>query len=110
MSLELLDLLREFAAIGGGALIGLGFGTLQYHALRKNEDRQARGELPSGWVLMPGAGTRVAYLLVALLLIQLICPLLFSHGTQWFVSGGLLAGYGWTLTTQLRQRLRTRAR
>jgi hypothetical protein len=34
-----------------------------------------------------------------------VCPLLFRDGTQWWVSGGVVAGYGWTLFQQL-QRLR----
>lgn len=106
MSSTFFALLRDLAAIGGGAVIGLGFGVLQQAALRKNEERQARGQLKNGWSLMPGAGARVAYLLITLALIQVICPLLFVDGTQWCVSGGLLAGYLWTLATQLRQRLK----
>jgi uncharacterized membrane protein len=46
---------------------------------------------------VPGSGARVAYLLIALVLIQVLCPLLFVAGTQWWVSGGLAAGYGWSL-------------
>lgn len=110
MLLTFLDLLRDGAALGGGVVIGLGFGTLQQYALRKNEERQARGQLANGWSLMPGAGARVAYLLITLALIQVVCPLLFVDGTQWFVSGGLLAGYTWTLATQLRRRIKAAAR
>ena len=54
---------------------------------------------------MPGSGVRVAYLLVALLLVQLICPLLFQGNTPWFVSAGVLVGYGSMLAVQLRRRL-----
>ncbi|HVU34868.1 MAG TPA: hypothetical protein VHE61_15650 [Opitutaceae bacterium] len=110
MTLSFLALLRDFAGIAGGVLIGLAFGTLQQVALRRNEARQREGRFNNGWSLIPGSGTRVAYLLIALVLVQLICPLLFADGTQWLVSGGLLAGYGWTLFTQLRFRLKTGAR
>jgi hypothetical protein len=44
---------------------------------------------------------RVAYLLVALLAVQILCPLLFSDGVQWWVSSGVLAGYGTMLYRQL---------
>jgi hypothetical protein len=39
-------------------------------------------------------------------LVQMICPMLFKDGsTQWWVSGGVVAGYGLMLALQLRQRL-----
>jgi len=37
--------------------------------------------------------------------VQLFCPLLFTNGYQWWVSGGVAAGYGTMLFLQLRQRL-----
>jgi len=55
--------------------------------------------------VMPGSMRRVATLLVALLLIQLVCPLLFNNGCQWWVSAGLVAGYALMLYRNLRQRL-----
>jgi positive regulator of sigma E activity len=58
---------------------------------------------------MPRSGARVAYLLLALALVQIICPLLFSDGVQWTVSAGVGLGYGWTLFRTLRQRLKTNA-
>ncbi|HWC58991.1 MAG TPA: hypothetical protein VHC44_04785, partial [Verrucomicrobiae bacterium] len=89
-----------------GGLIGVAFGALQNAARRKNEKREAEGTLKSGWSLMPGSGARVAYLLVTLVIIQLICPMLFKNAsTQWWVSGGVVAGYGAMLFIQLRQRL-----
>lgn len=110
MSLTFFDLLRATAAIAAGGIIGLAFGVLQQAALRRNETRQRSGQLKNGWMVMPGSGARIAYLLIALALVQFVCPLLFVDGTQWLVSGGLLAGYGWTLFTQLRHRLKTTAR
>ncbi len=101
-----MEIVRWSVAILAGAVIGLGFGTLQAAALRRNEERERTGQLKNGWSLMPGAGARVAYLLITLAVIQFVCPLLFVAGTQWFVSGGLVAGYGWTLFSQLRTRLK----
>src|SRR5437016_2951572 len=107
MQLHLFDLLRTLAAIAAGGVIGLAFGTLQQAALRRNERRQQTGQLNHGWSLMPGAGARSAYFVIALALVQLICPLLFVDGTQWLVSAGVVIGYGWTLFTQLRTRLKS---
>lgn len=106
MEIHLMEVLRWSAALLAGGVIGLAFGALQQAALRRNEERERSGDLNSGWSLMPGAGARVAYLLITLALIQVVCPLLFQEGTQWFVSGGLVAGYGWTLFSQLRARYR----
>ncbi|HVU18030.1 MAG TPA: hypothetical protein VHD32_13975 [Candidatus Didemnitutus sp.] len=100
------DIVIHLAAVISGGFLGYAFGLLQQAALRKNELRQQQGNLKSGWSLMPGAGARVAYFLVALLLVQLICPLLFRDGTQWWVSGGVLAGYGSILVAHLRRRRR----
>lgn len=99
-------MLGEIAALAVGGVIGVGFGMLQNAARRKNEQREAKGELKSGWSLMPGSGTRVAYLLLTLVLIQIVCPMLFKNAnTQWWVSGGVAVGYGTMLFVQLRQRL-----
>ena len=98
-------MLQSLAALLVGGIIGAGFGILQNAARRQNERRQASGELKSGWALMPGSGARIAYLVIVLALIQIICPLLFRDGTQWWVSGGVAAGYGLMLYLQLRQRL-----
>ena len=99
------DLFRILVALAVGGIVGLAFGRLQQAALRRNEERQRSGRLNHGWSLMPGAGARVAYLLIALALVQLICPLLFVEGTEWWVSGGLVLGYGWLLFRQLRLRV-----
>ncbi len=102
--MEIIYLLRLGAALGAGAIIGLAFGTLQRAALSRHERLEREGKLNNAWSLMPGAGTRVAYLLIALVLIQLVCPMLFADGTQWWVSAGLVLGYGWHLLQQLRRR------
>ena len=107
MQIHLYNLFLDLVGLAAGGAIGFAFGLLQQAALRRNAEREQAGKLKSGWSLMPGAGARVAYLLLVLALIQLVCPLLFADGTQWVVSGGLVLGYGWTLLRQLRLRLKT---
>jgi hypothetical protein len=104
MNIQITEILRCVAALIAGGLIGYAFGAIQQMALRRNEKRQQSGQLNSGWAVMPGSGRRVAYLLIALVLVQLICPLFFVNGSQWSVSGGLVIAYGITLYRQLRQR------
>src|SRR5712671_6102264 len=77
MTAQLIHMLASIAALMAGAFIGVAFGMVQDAARRHNEKRQQTGELKSGWAVMPGSGVRVAYLLIALVLIQFICPLLF---------------------------------
>ena len=96
-----LSVISSLLGLVAGYGIGYAFGLLQAAALRRNEQRQREGKLNSGWSLMPGAGARVAYLLITLLIIQVVCPMLFRDGVQWWVSGGLALGYGWTLFRQL---------
>lgn len=110
MEIHLFDLARLTVALVAGGVIGLAFGSLQQAAQRRLEKQQATGQLKSAWSLIPGSGARVAYLLVALALVQLICPMLFADGIQWWVSGGLLLGYGSILFHQLRRRVREAAR
>jgi len=106
MTTQFLTMFASIAALIVGGVIGAAFGQLQNIARRKNEQREAKGTLKSGWSLMPGSGARVAYLLVTLVLIQIFCPMLFKNGsTQWWVTGGVAAGYGLMLAIQLRQRL-----
>jgi len=103
---NLSTMLVAIAALLVGGMIGYGFGLIQDAARRRNEKRQQAGTLKSGWSVMPGSGARVMYLVITLALIQLICPRLFNGGgIQWWVSGGLALGYGYTLFTQLREKL-----
>ncbi len=99
------NLIWCLGALAVGGIIGVSFGAVQDAARRRNERLQAGGGLSSGWAVMPGSFRRVAYLLLALALVQGACPLLFTDGTQWFVSGGVVGGYGFALYSQLRQRL-----
>ena len=104
MDIHFIDILRSAAAVLVGGVIGLAFGTLQAAALRRHEQKERAGDFKNAWSIMPGSGARVAYLLVTLVVIQIVCPMLFADGTQWWVSGGVLAGYGWHLLQRLRRR------
>ena len=103
MTIALTELLRSVAALAVGAFIGVSFGLVQNLALRRNRKLHEQGSLQSGWAVMPGSMRRVAYLLVALVLVQLLCPLLFVNGTEWWVSAGVVTGYGAVLFRQLRR-------
>jgi len=102
--MEIMSIFRPIAALVAGVAIGLVFGMIQNLALRRNEQRQASGSLNTGWAVMPGSMRRVAYLLVALVLVQILCPLLFQDGSQWWVSGGVCVGYSSVLLRRLLQR------
>lgn len=105
MNAQLLYLLQVITGLFLGLFLGAGYGLIQDAARRRNERRQMTGDLKNAWSLMPGSGARVAYLLVTLALIQLLCPLLFRDGIQWWVSGGVAAGYAYTLFRDLRRRI-----
>jgi hypothetical protein len=106
MTTQFITMFASIAAIIVGALIGMAFGQLQNVARRQNEKREREGKLKSGWAVMPGAGVRVAYLVITLVAVQIICPMLFKNGnTQWWVSGGVVIGYGLMLAIQLRERI-----
>jgi hypothetical protein len=104
METPLFTILRTVVALAGGLAIGYGFGLVQAAAQRRNERRAQRGQLRSGWAVMPGSGLRVAYLLVMLAVIQVVCPVFFVDGAQWWVSAGVAGGYGAFLFGQLRER------
>jgi hypothetical protein len=108
MQIQLANVVWSASGLMAGALIGAAFGMIQDAARRRNERLQQNGSLTNGWAVMPGSMRRVAYLLVALAFIQFVCPLLFVDGLQWWVSGGVVAGYGWMLYKQLRARLAAR--
>jgi hypothetical protein len=110
METILINALRSLLAVSAGGMIGYAFGLVQNAARLRHEKKQLEGKFKSGWSIIPGSGARVAYLLVALLLVQLICPMLFEEGTQWVVSGGVAVGYGLVLFQQLRQRRKEMAR
>lgn len=105
MPTDFLTMLQSLIGLIVGCLIGAGFGVIQNAARARNERRQRAGKFNSGWAAMPGAGGRVVYLLVALVVIQIVCPLLFQNNVKWWVSAGVAGGYGLMLFWQLRQKL-----
>lgn len=74
--------------------------------MRRHEQLQRQGKFTSGWSATPGSFRRVAYLLIALALIQFLFPVFFETDgiSQWCVSAGVVAGYGSTLYRQMRLR------
>ena len=104
MGFQPIEIMRELAGLIAGAILGSGFGIIQTLALRRNEKMEQSGSLKTGWAVMPGSMRRVAYLLIALVLVQIICPLLFVNGTQWWVSGGVVAGYAAILSLRIMNR------
>ena len=104
MATELTNVFLSIIGLIAGGFIGVGFGMVQDAARQRNERLQEGGKLKSGWAVMPGSGKRVVYLLVALVLIQIVCPLLFNDGVQWWVSVGVAGGYGFMLLRQLARR------
>jgi hypothetical protein len=102
-----IDVLRLPAALLAGGAIGLLFGTFQDLARHRYEKLQREGKFTSGWAATPGSFRRVAYLLVALALVQFLCPVLFDPGSvsPWCVSAGVVIGYGVILYRELRRRL-----
>jgi len=105
MQIQLTEVAGSLVSLVAGGLIGFSFGLIQEAARRRHERLEQEGKLSSGWAVMPGSMRRVGYLLLALALVQLVCPLLFTPGRQWWVSGGVVAGYAIVLFRQLRQRM-----
>jgi RsiW-degrading membrane proteinase PrsW (M82 family) len=104
METQLLEILRALLGLILGGAIGLGFGLIQNAAYRRHEMLQEHGKLTNGWKILPGSARRVAYLLAALALVQFVSPALFAGGSQWWVTAGLVGGYGSVLFRQIRQR------
>ena len=104
METNLYYIVRSVFALGGGIAIGYGFGLIQAAAQRRNDRRQQTGELKNPWSVVPGSGLRVAYLLIVLAAIQVVCPLFFADSVQWWISAGVAGGYGILLFKQLQER------
>ncbi len=105
MMIDPLTILEIVGALVAGVLIGLAFGQLQQIAWRRHTALEGQGRFNSGWAVMPGSFRRVGFLMLALVLVQLGYPFIFTQGAQWWVSGGVLAGYGFLLWRGLRRRL-----
>lgn len=103
------DPIISVAAIVIGGAIGFIFGAFQNAAEAKNARRIEKGSYGAGWAAMPGSFTRVAFLLVVLVAIQVFCPLFFRGNIQWLVSAGVLIGYGSSFVRKLSRRAEGKA-
>jgi membrane protein YqaA with SNARE-associated domain len=92
-------------AVVAGGLVGYCFGKIQEIAAQRYQKLQEDGQFKSVASMVPGSMRRTAGLLMALAAVQLVCPMLFTNGSQWWVSGGLVAGYGLVLYNQIRARM-----
>jgi hypothetical protein len=101
---NLIMIILALAALTLGGILGYGFGYVQSVAQKRYMKRQRAGEL-IGWSIVPGSMTRVAFLMAALLLVQIACPMLFEGQIQWIVSTGVVLGYGTMLYRQARERV-----
>ena len=105
MKTQMITALLCLGAAALGGTIGLAFGSLQNAALLRNRKRERDGNTRTLWVLMPGSAGRIAFLLMVLAVVQIVCPMFFEkEGMQWIISGGVILGYGWTLLDQVRLR------
>ena len=100
-----MSIILSLAAIVIGSIIGYSFGFAQKIASDRYSRKQLQGRFSSAWSVMPGSGLRIAYFMILLLIIQITCPLFFEGDIQWLVSAGVVLGYGWTLTQQIRKKL-----
>ena len=88
-----------------GIILGGAFSWLQLQALRKNELLAKRQQLPSILKRLPGSGVRVAFLLMALVLVQIVMP----AADKWWLTGSLIVSSSipilWRLTHLSRSRV-----
>lgn len=104
MSNVLISLIAVTGALTTGGAIGFLFGVAQNYALTRNKKMKDEGMLRTGWAIMPGSMSRIAFLLFVLAAVQLFCPMFFQGDIQWLVSVGLLLGYGASFVRRLHQR------
>lgn len=104
MNNPLLNGLIPVAALLIGAFLGFLFGAIQNSALIRNKKRNAEGKLKSPFHVMPGSFSRIAVLLVVLVVVQAGMPMFFKGNIQWLVSVGLILGYGWTMLKRIKNR------
>ncbi len=103
MNNTLTELVPAAAFLIGG-IIGYLFGAIQNIALLRNKKLRESGKLKTGWLIMPGSFSRIATLMVLLVVVQIGLPVLFRGNIEWIVSAGLILGYGWTMVKRLRER------
>lgn len=95
-----MDTLRLIIGLLVGGAVGYSFGLIQMSATRRYEKQLEEGKFKGGLGVVPGSARRVAYLMGALLIVQVLCPVFFQNGMQWWVSAGVVGGYGLHLFRQ----------
>ncbi|HUI06472.1 MAG TPA: hypothetical protein VL486_05650 [Verrucomicrobiae bacterium] len=84
-----------------GTLIGGAFAWMQLRAARRNELLQRQQQSPEILRQVPGSLTRVAFLLMALVAVQVFFP----QADKWCLSGALVVAYGIPFFWRLRDRI-----
>lgn len=83
-----------------GMVIGGIFAWLQFQALRRNEMLERKQQLPSLLKQLPGSAGRIAFLLVALVAVQV----LFPGVNLWWLTGSLVVTYAIPFVWKLKDR------
>ena len=99
-----MEMLYAIVGLAVGLGIGWSFGWFQMSALRRHQTRQNQGQFKGAIGVVPGSMKRVAFLLFALMVAQISFPQLFPGVSKWFVSAGVVFGYGWILFKNFRER------
>ena len=89
-----------------GILTGGVFAWVQLQALRRNELLAKRQQLPTILKRLPGSGIRVAFLLMALVLVQILAP----GVDKWWLSGSLIVSSSIPIVWRLMQMTPRKAR
>jgi hypothetical protein len=98
-----MNVIYAIAAVMAGALVGGAFARLQLAALRRHQARLDQGRSINALLSVPGSFSRVALVLIALVLMQIVFPALFPGINKWCVSAGVVLSYGWMLAQRLRR-------
>ena len=84
-----------------GLIIGSAFAWLQLRAARRNELLQQQQQPTGALHQVPGSMGRVAFLLMALVAVQVFFP----HADKWSLSGALVVAYGIPFAWRLKDRI-----
>ena len=82
-----------------GMVIGAAFAWLQLLAAQRREMLEKQQQVPTLLRQLPGSGARVAFLLMALILVQIFVP----DANKWWLSGSLVVCSGVPALWRLRQ-------
>ncbi len=101
MKSDVILVILLFGGFAIGAVVGMAFGSIQAAAHDRYRRLQQHNRLTNVATIIPGSLRRIAFLLVALVSIQIAFPMFFEReGMQWVVSAGIVVGYGLALLRQ----------